>query len=122
MNKLGQKSAFPMVNSDGFPGKFELLYDENEPQNYSIGMSKRFYAACESIKSEYCKVDNLTDKDMEPNANGYYIRLDDGNFVIPQSYTPPEEMIKYSVITTELQRYIRFAYKLADELLKQENI
>ena len=46
--KLGKEPAFPMVNSEGLPGDLSIV--NCNPANSSVGMSKRFYAACAAMQ------------------------------------------------------------------------
>jgi len=86
MKKLGQEPAFPMVNSEGFPGNLDIIIADN----FATGMSKRFYAACAAMQG-FCANQQWAKTFTKDDWDEYQIRLVDAS------------------------------YKLADELLKQEN-
>lgn len=102
--KLGSRAAFPMMYDN--PG--------------CRGMSKRFYAACAALKSPLLRADDLCDDDMVEDVGGAYIKNTSGSYLVTQWDRMGQ---KYSIKpeVTEIKRIIRYASKLVDELLTQEN-
>ena len=85
--ELGQKPAFP-TNYCIYDGEIcEIQTGENTFK--SLGMSKRFYAACAAMQGIIS---------VGPNSNGQIGSIN------------------------HIQNTIKFAYKYADEFLKQENL
>lgn len=118
--KLGQEPAFPTMIEER-TSEYANIPDTLQYQ--TGGISKRFYAACAAIKSKYCKEDDLCDDDMIEDERGHYVKNVFGQYYIPIDPFLCSEDKKYSVKPeiTEITRYVRFAYKMVDEVLTQEN-
>lgn len=104
--KLGTEPAFP---KDSLSSQFQ------------IGMSKRFYAACEAMNLSPELIDmNITDEDVQQDDNGYFVKGDPSYFCsnVIENYSAKE---RFKIVTSYNHRLVRALYDIADELLKQEN-
>lgn len=108
--KLGQDPAFATFHGD--------------MHSTQVGMSKRFYAACAAMQLSTEQLDtSLLDEDMEEDMNGYYIKSETyGNYYVPSHSLIDYKRYSVKKESTPEQRLVRAFYKIADELLKQENI
>ena len=109
--KLGQEPAF---------AKSAFAQDGavDSPQE---GMSKRFFAACAAMKlpAELINVE-FEDEDFIEDETGKYIKDEVTNsYFRTTSYK--KNSTTYSIKTTPEYRLVRQLYRIADELLKQEN-
>lgn len=107
--KLGQESAFP-------------VWTDDMPVEGTPGISKRFYAACAAMKlpPKFITPD-LDDEDMIEDENGAFAKGNGANdyYAIIDHFSMPKT--RYSIKTTLEYRLVRQLYRIADELLKQEN-
>jgi hypothetical protein len=109
--KLGQEPAF-----------MNLHFNGNNSYEYNGGMSKRFYAACAAMKlhPKFITPD-LDDEDMIADENGAFAKGNRANdyYALIDNFSMPKK--RYSIKTTLEYRLARQLYRIADELLKQEN-
>ena len=91
--KLGQEPAFPI--------KHKELTPFGELESFKLGMSKRFYAACAAMQGLLSQ--HIKTEDMEPDC------------------IEPVYQASYSSLDPNYYELVRDAYRIADELLKQEN-
>ena len=107
--KLGQEPAF-----------MNLHFNGNNSYEYNGSMSKRFFAACAAMRlqSELISTE-FEDEDMIEDEWGKYIKDKVTNSYFRTS--SKKNRTTYSIKTTPEYRLVRQLYRIADELLKQEN-
>ena len=112
------KEHFRKVNS-GMPA----FPEANEA---TVGMSKRFYAVCQAMNlpKEFIRV-KLEDEDMVQNQLGNFFKVDEDYVNLRETGRDPiiEQHRKtlYSIQTTYEYRLTRALYRIANEILKQED-
>ncbi|MFW6312141.1 MAG: hypothetical protein ACOC1K_07900, partial [Nanoarchaeota archaeon] len=91
------------------------------------GMSKHFFAACSAMSLPKEMIDtSLEDEDMIEDKEGNFIKTNNRYVnVYVTDRNPTEEKRKgntlYSVKTTYEYRIVRALYRIANEMIKQEN-
>lgn len=123
MKDKNQHFHFFVENEAGY-GDTLVVFDQQGGKSFypfSPGMAKRFYAACAamSISQELLQLE-INEEDVIQDDEGCYVKTSFG-------YDCPSNIEKYnkdercSVKTTYEHIYVRALYKIADELLKQQN-